>query len=195
MGYSFNESKYVTARGRFHVCDSNLFNSLHQFVGPHDVLNILEIGSYEGSSACFFSDNVLDNPLSTLECVDPFDTSDPMNSVYKNMELCFKYNVSKSKNAAKITLHKDYSNNYFKNNKKTYNFIYVDGSHLDEDIESDMENSFRFLRKHGIMWMDDYLGGETGSIKRTMDKFLEKHRNEIIIILSGYQIAIRKIID
>lgn len=36
---------------------------------------ILEIGCFEGMSACFFSDNFLDNKDSTLDCVDPFYTS------------------------------------------------------------------------------------------------------------------------
>jgi hypothetical protein len=30
---------------------------------------------------------------------------------------------------------------FFKNNKKTYNFIYIDGSHEVDFIERDMENS------------------------------------------------------
>lgn len=34
--------------------------------------NILEIVFFEGLSACFFSDNIMDNKDSTLDCVDPF---------------------------------------------------------------------------------------------------------------------------
>ncbi len=33
---------------------------------------MLEIGCFEGLSACAFSDNILEHTESTLDCVDPF---------------------------------------------------------------------------------------------------------------------------
>uniref|UniRef100_A0A6C0H8U0 Class I SAM-dependent methyltransferase n=1 Tax=viral metagenome TaxID=1070528 RepID=A0A6C0H8U0_9ZZZZ len=64
------------------------------------------------------------------------------------------------------------SDNFFINNNKTYNFIYIDGCHETDYIERDMENSFKCLDKNNIMWMDDYGGGDGIQIKNTMDKFL-----------------------
>ena len=55
-----------------------------------------------------------------------------------------------------------------------------------------MENSFYFLEKNGIMWMDDYLGGCENNIKYTMDSFLEKYKDKYKLIHSGYQLAIQK---
>ena len=55
-----------------------------------------------------------------------------------------------------------------------------------------MENSFRFLEKGGIMWMDDYGGGNDGSIKKTMDEFLVKYEGQYELIHKGYQLAIKK---
>jgi hypothetical protein len=82
---------------------------------------------------------------------------------------------------------------FFKNNKKTYNFIYIDGSHEVDFIERDMENSFKVLEKNGIMWMDDYNGGDGIQIKNIMNKFLEKYKNEYELIHQGYQLAIKKL--
>ncbi len=55
-----------------------------------------------------------------------------------------------------------------------------------------MENSFNILEKNGIMWMDDYGGGDGIQIKNTMDAFLKKYTEKYEIIHIGYQLAIRK---
>ena len=80
----------------------------------------------------------------------------------------------------------------FKNNTK--NLIYVDGCHGTNFITRDMENSFKYLKKDGIMWIDDYGGGDGIKIKNTMDSFLRKHRGEYKLIHKGYQLAIKNII-
>ena len=55
-----------------------------------------------------------------------------------------------------------------------------------------MENSFRVLEKNGIMWMDDYRGGDDIKIRNVVDTFLEKYKNQYDLIHVGYQLAIRK---
>jgi hypothetical protein len=55
-----------------------------------------------------------------------------------------------------------------------------------------MENAFRYLEKDGIMWMDDYKGGDDFQIKKVMDTFIEKYQNQCEIIYIGYQVAIKK---
>ena len=91
-----------------------------------------------------------------------------------------------------------YSRDFFsdKHSNKLYDLIYIDGSHIPEDITFDMENSFKVLRKGGIMWMDDYLGGpaeDNGRIRITMDAFINSHSDEVQIISKGYQLAIKKL--
>lgn len=157
---------------------------------------ILEIGCFEGLSSTFFADNFLDNPNSSLTCVDPFltiDNNDHKKFLLNNEELNFDYNISNCNNSNKITVHKITSDDFFKNNKNTFNFIYIDGSHEPEIIKRDMENSFRVLERNGIMWMDDYMGGDGILIKNTMDNFLNKYNSKIEIIHVGYQLAIRKL--
>ena len=102
-------------------------------------------------------------------------------------------NIKKSKNFNKITFYNETSDIFFKKNTKKFNFIYIDGCHAIDYVERDMENSFRSLEKNGIMWMDDYMGGDRISIKNTMDTFLKKHEGEYKVIHKGYQLAIRKI--
>jgi hypothetical protein len=100
--------------------------------------------------------------------------------------------MSICKNNGKITIHKITSDDFFSINKNTFNFIYVDGCHICEFITRDLENSFSVLEKGGIMWMDDYLGGDGIQIKKTMEDFLEKYNGRYELINKGYQLAIRK---
>jgi predicted O-methyltransferase YrrM len=176
---------------------SEIQNSLINFLDKSKENKILEIGCFEGLSSVFFADNFLDNPNSTLTCVDPFlniDNNDHRIFLQNNEEMNFDYNISICKNADKITIHKITSDIFFENNTQEYNFIYIDGCHEPEFIKRDMENSFNFLEKNGIMWMDDYGGGDGIKIKNTMNIFLQKYSGQYKLIHQGYQLAIKKVV-
>lgn len=174
---------------------SEIRNKLFNFLDSSKENKILEIGCFEGLSSVFFADNFLDNSTSRLTCVDPFLTinnNDHKQFLESNEEMSFDYNVSICKNSDKITIHKITSDIFFENNSQTYNFIYIDGCHEPDFIERDMENSFNILEKNGIMWMDDYGGGDGIQIKKTMDTFLQKYNGQYELIHRGYQLAIKK---
>jgi len=163
---------------------------------PH---TILEIGSYEGLSSVFFAEFFLNDPASRLTCVDPFMTisnNDHTDLLKNDEEANFLYNISICKNKDKITFCKTTSDAFFQENRQTFDFIYVDGCHECDVILRDMENSFAVLQEGGIMWMDDYLGGNRKvypTIQNTMDQFLANHSDECVVIHRGYQLAIQKI--
>lgn len=174
---------------------SEIKKYLLNFLNNEDVNNILEIGCYEGLSSVFFADNLLNNKDSTLICVDPFlniNDNDHTEYLKNNEEQNFDYNIKNCKNNDKITIHKITSDEFFKTNDKYFNFIYIDGCHEPEFILRDMKNSFKYLKKGGIMWMDDYLGDDGIKIKKTMDSFLKEYENQYKLILKGYQLAIIK---
>ena len=156
---------------------------------------ILEIGCYEGLSSVFFADHCIDHPRSTLTCVDPFLRADNDHAplLQNNEEERFDVNMTLCKHREKIGIHKITSDEFFEKNRLTYTFIYIDGSHEVEFIQRDMENSFRVLEKNGVMWMDDYLGGDGIQIRRTMDAFVEKYKDKLMVIHREYQLAIRKL--
>jgi hypothetical protein len=157
---------------------------------------ILEIGCFEGLSSTFFADNFLDHQDSSLTCVDPFlniKYNDHIKFLLNNEEMNFDFNISVCKNVDKIIIHKITSDDFFENNNKTYNFIYLDGCHNVDFIKRDMENSFNILEKNGVMWMDDYYGGDGIQIRNTMNAFLMKYVGQYELIHMGYQLAIKKI--
>ena len=175
--------------------NSEINRYLENYLNKSNENKILEIGCFEGLSSVFFADNFLDNSHSMLTCVDPFlniNNNDHSKFLQNKEEMNFDFNISVCKNSDKIIINKFTSDEFFKNNTSTYNFIYIDGCHEPDFIKRDMENSFNVLEKNGIMWMDDYCGGDGIIIKNTMNDFLEKYKDKYNIIHIGYQLAIQK---
>ena len=180
MKYQFSNSWFL---------DSEIYSKLLLLVDPTKEHHILEIGSYEGASACFFSDYLLSNPKSTLTCVDPFDINDITSPLDNNTKDRFLNNISLSENYKKITVHQKYSCDFYRENNQCYDIIYIDGYHLTDDITIDFTNCLSIIKNNGIIWMDDYLGGSDSSIKDHIDKLIELNREQLKIIHKGYQIA------
>jgi predicted O-methyltransferase YrrM len=186
MTYKYSHNWFLESeikRELFHHLDKSTQNK------------ILEIGCFEGLSSVFFADNFLDNPNSSLTCVDPFltiDNNDHSVFLQNNEEMSFDFNISNCKHSNKITIHKTTSDIFFGKNNQTFNFVYIDGCHEPDFIKRDMERSFHFLEKNGIMWMDDYHGGDGIRIKNTMKTFLKEYNGQYELIHKGYQLAIRK---
>ena len=57
-----------------------------------------------------------------------------------------------------------------------------------------MNNADKYLTSGGIMWMDDYLGGNDTTIKDTMDIFLNENKDRYTVLHSNYQLGLRKMI-
>jgi predicted O-methyltransferase YrrM len=185
MSYIFSQNWFLGSELRkSNVLDSSKEN------------RILEIGCFEGQSSVYFADNFINQPKSSLVCVDPFmllATNDHRNLLSNNEEGNFDYNISICKNTSKVTVLKVTSDAFFQTNKDTFTFIYIDGCHEPDYIQRDLENAWKVLEQNGIMWMDDYGGGSDGLIKKTMDAFLEKYTGSFQLIHKGYQLAIKKI--
>ena len=153
---------------------------------------ILEIGSFEGCSSCFFSDYFLEHPSSFLHCVDPFSLSDTTTVLSTSTEQMFRTNISNSKQFEKIKVYKMYSDEYFSSVQvPLFTFIYIDGSHEPEQIYKDLRNAFRHLESGCIMWMDDYMANP--NIKQVMDEFVSEYSSNVNLIHLGYQLALRKV--
>ena len=187
--YKYTRTWFIHCELRYNVAN---------FLDKSSENNILEIGCYEGLSSVFFADNFLDNANSSLTCVDPFlhiDNNDYCYLLQNDEEFNFDYNISICKNTDNITIHKITSDKFFENNKKTYNFIYIDGCNEPDFVNRDMENSFNVLEKQGIMVMFDYCHNESDGeyIKKTIDDLFKKYDGQYEELNKGNQLAIRKL--
>jgi predicted O-methyltransferase YrrM len=191
MDYKFTQTWFINSEIQQFL--QFIFSKIQLFADKNKRYKILEIGCFEGLSSVYFAENLLDNEVSSLTCVDPFltiDNNDHSKYLQNNQESNFDYNISKCKNSDKICVHKITSDIFFKTNTDTFNFIYIDGCHEPDYITRDMENSFACLEVNGIMWMDDYR--QTDETKKAMDSFLAKYNSQYEIIHVGYQLAIKK---
>ena len=185
MGYVFTHDYFGT---------SEIKVSLDENADKSAKWKMLEIGSFEGSSAVYFSDNMLDHSEAELTCVDPFLSSDPTTpfSMGGNDTLhLFINNISKSKNFQKIIFHRMFSSEFYNKNTKKFNFIYVDGSHLIEDIKNDFNECLKIIELGGFLAFDDYLWGD-GSIKKCIDDLYEENKDKLKILGHGYQIIFQR---
>lgn len=178
---------------------SELFNNIYKYLNPSSRLYILEIGCYEGLSSVFLADFFINEEGSKLDCVDPFDSSDTTTHVTSDIERVFLNNINKSHNKEKISLYKNYSDDFFCGNYRLYDFIYVDGSHEPLQMRKDMINAYNCCKINGIIWLDDYRGGGDHTdglnyeMKESVDVFLRDYKERIQVIHDGYQLGIRKI--
>jgi beta-1,4-mannosyl-glycoprotein beta-1,4-N-acetylglucosaminyltransferase len=193
-----SESDYIYTNTWFE--DQRIFHE--KFLGTMDSKNspikILEIGSHEGRSSVFFS-RFLEHKESTLTCIDPFlgeDVTTPVNS--RTFQL-YTHNISLTGKGSQIRLEKKYSGQALMElflKKETFDYILIDGSHLTKDVIVDAVLSYKLLKSGGILFFDDYMGGDIHSLtypKIAIDSFVNCYKNCIEILHVGYHYVVKKL--
>ena len=158
----------------------------------------LEIGSFEGMSTIWMLENILTEEKSQIFCIDAWAewTGDAF--------VRFISNINKTGLKDKVHIVKGDSSEELRIFPKEYfDFIYVDGNHDEKAVIKDAINSFRILKKGGIMALDDYLLGirypntpgskaMNGLAKKAIDYFVNVFEDELEVIHKDYQLWIRK---
>ena len=171
----------------------NAYN-FHKYLSsqPSD-FKYLEIGSFEGGSAIYVT-NKFEN--SKIYCVDNWiKTEDGYSNLnFNNVEQNFDFNVVNYKNINKI---KKSSDDFFENNKLTFDVIYVDGYHKAEQVFRDCVNSWNILNINGIMICDDYIWNHYDEIFNNpcyaINNFMNTINNYKILKVSNSQLFLKKI--
>jgi len=190
-----------------------------QFIPQIKPEKILEIGSFEGASACYLIEKLaMDNGME-IHCVDTWEggleyKSGGMYEADMNLvEARFKHNTGLAlSNAAKkvdLFVHKGYSDmqlaKLLATGKQNYfDLIYIDGSHQAPDVLCDAVLGFKLLKVGGYMFFDDYLWAEELPYgkdpircpKPAIDAFVNINFRKISIVQAPlYQLYIRKLSD
>jgi predicted O-methyltransferase YrrM len=163
---------------------------------------VIEIGSYEGRSALWILEHLLQHPASRLHCVDTFADRENPDSYWRK----FETNVLASAHAAKVSVSALPSLAFMTRlvaAGERVDFIYVDGSHCAADVLEDLILAFHATRPGGIIICDDYLKTSRSaditlnSPKLGVDAFTTLYRDRLTIHWGQplYQLAMIKTAD
>lgn len=144
---------------------------------------VLEIGSFKGKSASCIG---LASPKSTkIYAIDTFegnnkDFSEGVQFTGGSFLNEFKQNLKKSGVSKKVIPLKGLSYEIGKNWNKTIDFLFIDGSHLYEDVKKDFEIFYPWVKEGGIIALHDVSRGHPGVLKfwkEEASKKLINHKN------------------
>jgi predicted O-methyltransferase YrrM len=159
----------------------------------------LEIGCFEGQSACWWLDNILTDPTSRLTCVDPFAI--PMDStLLRYFERYFDHNVAASGAGERVTKLVGSSQVILRAFPPAhFDFVYVDGSHRVGDVLQDAVLAWTVLRSGGTAMFDDYdlvddvaEGLMARAPGRALDAFVAVLGGAATITRRDWQLVLRK---
>ena len=189
-------SPYQFTKLWFNQCGMNE-TVLHDVVkNLREEQHVLEIGCFEGMSSVFFAKYLLQHPESSMSCVDPFtdiEDNDHAEFLSRDQEKRFLHNISVCPNSSKIKVFRMTSDEFFAQNKEKFTFVYIDGCPRTEAVRKDMNNALNALVPGGIMWMDDFRGGEDDRLKKVMVDFFMKNVHRVRIVHKDYQLALQKL--
>ena len=180
---------------------------------------ILEVGSYEGASACYMIQKIGSQEPIEIHCIDTWEggvehqTGGMAQANMQSVESRFLHNtkcaIDNSVNKVDLRIHKGYSDacmaQLLSEGKQGYfDFVYIDGSHQAPDVLCDAVLGFKLLKIGGLMVFDDYLWHEdlaTGRDilrcpKPAIDAFVNLFFRKINVIpMPLYQMYVQKISD
>lgn len=162
----------------------------------------LEIGSFEGRSAVWIMENMMQDG-DILYCVDTWaggeeHGAEDMDAVWsrfcRNTTLARKKHRDRHCENVRNTSYEALVS--FARTKHSFDFLYIDGSHIAKDVLTDACMAWPLLNKGGIMVFDDYLWGDPRDTlhrpKIAIDAFTNIFAEEMQHVHSGYQLIVRK---
>ncbi|KAG4076074.1 hypothetical protein HA402_010869 [Bradysia odoriphaga] len=171
----------------------------------------LEIGCFEGRSAVWILENVCTHPDSKLTTIDTFEGSPEFSNGFMQipieidkMESRFRSNITATGKANQVEIVKGKSfetlatwNSCNSNAVPKFDFVYVDAGHEANSVQSDANLVWPLLKHNGIMIFDDYglrrYAEPYNNPHVGIDGFVAAYSQEIDILESNYQLAVRKV--
>lgn len=160
----------------------------------------MEIGAFDGISACLMLDLLFLHPESTVDAIDPYlpDVTTPEVSC-QTIET-FRANRCQGGYENRIRLHEGMSVNVLAwminepEYQEGFDFIYVDGSHLAQLVLTDAVLCMQLLKKGGIMIFDDYgkkSNGVAGNCPAlALDAFLKIFEGKVKVFEKGWKLGL-----
>lgn len=143
--------------------------TLTKYTDTIDGGNGLEIGCWEGMSTLWFLERG-----AKVTCVDPF-TGGPPPTPLAGPELLAQFLENTKEFEDRMEVLKEKSEDALPRliaDGRKFDWIYIDGSHLFENVITDAILSHLLLRVGGLMIFDDYDGAGGEGVTRAIDTFV-----------------------
>lgn len=166
--------------------------------------DFLEIGSFEGRSSVWIVQHMMEDG-GELVCIDTWEGgAEHVNGEMVGAEERFQNNIGLvtgnfvDRKVLPIKSTSIEALGLLITQKKQFDFIYIDGSHIARDVLTDACMAWPMLKQKGFMVFDDYMwkpqGFETMQRpKIAIDTFVNMFENELSIAHMGYQFIVRKV--
>ena len=178
---------------------------------------VLEVGSFEGASACYLIRRYAQHFAFEIHCIDSWQGGEEHQGLdMAAVERRFDENLAQASSAAahpvSLHKHKGSSDNELarliaRGYRNYFDLAYIDGSHQAPDVLFDAVAAFRLVRPGGLIIFDDYLW--TGAPQRNgaaidllhcpkpaIDAFTNLYRQKISLIPAPLlQLFVAKVTD
>ena len=156
----------------------------------------LQIGAFTGDASLAILDLC---PLATLTDVDTWagSSDEEIHSTFDWEDVYATYFRRIDPFDDRVSTHRTTSDDFFSYNERTFDFIYIDGSHETEQVARDAENAHAVLEIGGILTFDDYTWGEPDFVnapRPAIDAFIEKHEHEYLVLARNSQAWLQRIV-
>jgi predicted O-methyltransferase YrrM len=150
---------------------------------------VLELGSFEGLSTCYLLWRLPDAHVTCVDIFDWFEIDDLEGRFDRNVALVDASRVQRLTGRTRDVLPR------LVEEDATFDFIYVDASHMALDVLVDAALAWKLLRPEGLIVFDDYgldYDDPMLSPTRAIDAFHTVVASEATRVEAGGQYALRK---
>ncbi|HEX2747682.1 MAG TPA: class I SAM-dependent methyltransferase [Verrucomicrobiales bacterium] len=173
------------------------------FLATDKPVKALEVGGFEGISTNLMLDLLFTHPDSQVHAIDPFLPDPTTPEVDGLTRECFIENCKTGGHDEQITLYEGLSSEVLAwmaagdGFWQSFDFIYIDGSHLAKDVFIDAALSWSLLKPGGIIAFDDYEWGENevnphAKPRMAIDAFERVFFDRLELIHTGWRRIFRK---
>lgn len=173
---------------------------MKQFVGVPT--RAIQIGCFEGMGTVWLLDNVLTHEDSTLIDIDTFSSNTDLSGAdFEEVKRLYYHNLKECPGSNKHKLIIGKSQDILQTlEENSFDLIYVDGSHLRDDVWFDAIYSDKLLKIGGLIFFDDYEWStdKIGLPREYMphdaiDRFINEYKNNYSVVDIHYQAILKKI--